>query len=150
VWHAAFDLVCVCGSQSLLFQILRGIEACHRRGIMHRDLKPQNILVTSDGILKIADFGLARAFTVPLRRLTHEVCDVVRGWHSGALLTCVRARMCQIVTLWYRAPEILLGKPVYSPAVDMWAIGAIFAEMVNGKALWRGGCEVDQLFQIFR
>jgi serine/threonine protein kinase len=58
--------------------------------------------------------------------------------------------MCQVVTLWYRAPEILLGKPVYSPAVDMWAIGAIFAEMANGKPLWRGDSEIDQLYSIFQ
>jgi hypothetical protein len=60
--------------QSYLFQLLRGLDACHRIGIMHRDLKPQNILVDSKGVLKIADFGLARAFQLPLRKYTHEVC----------------------------------------------------------------------------
>ncbi len=56
----------------------------------------------------------------------------------------------QVVTLWYRAPEILLGMKIYTPPVDIWAVGAIFAEMVNMKALWRGDSEIDQLFKIFR
>ncbi len=59
--------------QSYLYQILKGVDACHRRGIMHRDLKPQNLLVDRRGTLKIADFGLARCFSVPVRRYTHEV-----------------------------------------------------------------------------
>lgn len=64
-----------------MFQLLRGLDACHRIGIMHRDLKPQNILVDAMGVLKIADFGLARAFQVPLRKYTHEVC-------SDTIATC--------------------------------------------------------------
>lgn len=64
--------------QSYMFQLLRGLDACHRIGIMHRDLKPQNILVDALGVLKIADFGLARAFQLPLRKYTHEVWQVVR------------------------------------------------------------------------
>ena len=87
---------------------------------MHRDLKPHNLLIDKYGKLKIADFGLARAFAVPLRTYTHEV-----------------------VTLWYRAPEILLGGKHYSVGVDMWSIGTIFAEMANkGRPLWVGDCEV--------
>lgn len=87
----------------------------------------QNVLVDKAGHLKLADFGLARSFSVPLKRYTHE-----------------------IITLWYRAPEVLLGQKVYSPAVDMWSVGAIFIEMVNKKAIWRGDSEIDQLFRIFR
>lgn len=113
--------------QSYLFQILRGLDECHRRGIMHRDLKPQNLLVDREGNLKLADFGLARAFVLPLRAYTHEV-----------------------ITLWYRAPEILMGSKKYSPGVDMWSVGAIFAEMVTGRALWPADSEVDELFRIFR
>jgi len=94
---------------------------------MHRDLKPQNLLVDRYGSLKIADFGLARAFMVPIRQYTHEV-----------------------VTLWYRAPEILLGQKAYSPGVDMWSVGTIFAEMVTKRPLWPGDSEIDELYQIFR
>jgi cyclin-dependent kinase 1 len=94
---------------------------------MHRDLKPQNLLVTKDHKLKLADFGLARAFCPPIRPLTHEV-----------------------VTLWYRPPEILLGSQTYAPPVDMWAVGVIIAEMVTKRPLFPGECEIDELFKIFR
>lgn len=113
--------------KSYLYQLLKGMDFCHSRGIMHRDLKPQNLLVDRNGVLKLADFGLARAFMIPVRAYTHEV-----------------------VTLWYRAPEILLGQKTYAPAVDIWSIGAIFAEMVNKRALWPGDSEIDELFRIFR
>jgi cyclin-dependent kinase 1 len=113
--------------KSYLFQMCRGLAFCHARGVMHRDLKPQNLLVTRDGILKIADFGLARAFCPPIRPLTHEV-----------------------VTLWYRPPEILMGSQSYAPPVDVWAIGTIFTEMVNKKPLFPGDSEIDQLYKIFR
>ena len=113
--------------QSLMYQMLAGMDYCHARGIMHRDLKPQNLLVDKRNVLKLADFGLARAFMIPVRAYTHEV-----------------------VTLWYRAPEILLGQRAYAPAVDMWSIGCIFAELVNRKPLWPGDSEIDELFRIFR
>nr|XP_004655746.1 cyclin-dependent kinase 3 isoform X1 [Jaculus jaculus] len=113
--------------KSYLFQLLQGVNFCHIHRVIHRDLKPQNLLINEFGAIKLADFGLARAFGVPLRTYTHEV-----------------------VTLWYRAPEILLGSKLYSTAVDVWSIGCIFAEMVTGKALFPGDSEIDQLFQIFR
>jgi serine/threonine protein kinase len=94
-------------------QLLRGIDFCHGQGVIHRDLKPENVLVNSAGELKIADFGLARAFALPVKQLTHEV-----------------------VTLWYRAPEILMGATHYSVGVDTWAAGCIIAELFRRKPLW--------------
>jgi serine/threonine protein kinase len=113
--------------KSYLYQMIRGLHFCHARGVMHRDLKPQNLLVNKEGKLKLADFGLARAFSLPIRALTHEV-----------------------VTLWYRAPEVLLGSRHYAPPVDMWAIGTIFVEMVNKRPLFPGDSEIDELYRIFR
>ena len=95
--------------------------------MLHRDLKPQNLLINSSGILKLADFGLARAFGIPVKNFTHEV-----------------------VTLWYRAPDILMGSKDYNTSVDMWSVGCIFAELVTKKALFPGKNEEDQLLRIFK
>lgn len=94
--------------QSYMYQLLEGIAYCHVHRVLHRDLKPQNLLIDNRGHIKLADFGLARAFSIPVRTYTHEV-----------------------VTLWYRAPEILLGAKSYSTAVDVWSLGCIFFEMVS-------------------
>lgn len=103
-----------------LKQMLDGILYCHSNRVIHRDLKPQNLLIDSNGNLKIADFGLARSFTVPLPSLTHEV-----------------------VTLWYRPPEILLGQKIYTPSIDVWSIGCIFGKLTsrndNSKASFSRG-----------
>jgi len=113
--------------KSFLYQLICGVMYCHHHRVLHRDLKPQNLLINREGELKLADFGLARAFGIPVRSYTHEV-----------------------VTLWYRAPDVLLGSKRYSTPVDIWSIGCIFAEMCNGAPLFPGTCETNQLDRIFQ
>jgi serine/threonine protein kinase len=114
--------------KSFSYQLLDGMEWCHAHRIIHRDLKPQNLLIDDrTRTLKIADFGLARAFALPIPKYTHEV-----------------------VTVWYRAPEILLGSVEYSVNIDCWSIGCILAEMATLQPLFPGDSEIDTLFRIFR
>ena len=108
-------------AQSFTFQILHALIHLHQHRIFHRDLKPQNLLVDSTGTkVKLADFGLARAFGLPIKTYTHEV-----------------------VTLWYRCPEILLCQKAYSLGVDLWSTGCIFAEMAQRRPLFTGDSEID-------
>ncbi|VDK49566.1 unnamed protein product [Taenia asiatica] len=119
---------CDLSSLSRLEKIGKALRYCHARHIIHCDLKPQNVLDNVNrSVVKLADFGMARSFGYPLRALTHEV-----------------------VTLLYRAPEILLGEAVYCCGVDVWSMGCMFAEMATGDPLFCGDSEVDQLYQIFR
>ena len=107
--------------KSFLYQMLRGIAFCHSHRVLHRDLKPQNLLIDRDRNLKLADFGLARAFGIPVRTYTHEVppppplslAPSLRYQHT-------HPPSSQVVTLWYRAPEILLGSKQYATPVDIW------------------------------
>jgi len=108
-------------------QLLKGIEFCHMNRIIHRDLKPQNLLINGSAQMKIADFGLARAFSLPVPQYTHEV-----------------------VTVWYRPLEILLGSKLYSVPVDLWGVGCILAEMATGSPLFPGDSEIDTAFKIFQ
>jgi len=113
--------------KTLLFQLLAGVAFCHDRRVLHRDLKPQNLLINKEALeLKLADFGLARAFGIPVRSYTHEV-----------------------VTLWYRAPDVLMGSRKYSTPVDLWSVGCIFGEMSRGRPLFPGTSDADQLTKIF-
>lgn len=109
----------------LMIQLLSGVKHLHDNWIVHRDLKTSNLLYTR-GILKIADFGLARPYGSPLKSYTQLV-----------------------VTLWYRAPELLLGAKTYTPAIDMWSVGCIFAELITKEPLLPGRTEIDQLNKIF-
>ena len=113
-------------AKSFLFQLVTGVAYCHHHRVLHRDLKPQNLLINREGELKLADFGLARAFGIPVRSYTHEV-----------------------VTLWYRPPDVLLGSRKYSTPVDIWSVGCIFAEMINGSPLFTGTSEQNQLEKIY-
>ncbi|CDU17320.1 uncharacterized protein PY17X_0719900 [Plasmodium yoelii] len=110
----------------LLKQLLNGVNYLHTNWVMHRDLKPTNLLYSNKGILKICDFGMARKFShIDNPNLTKN-----------------------IVTLWYRAPELLLGEKCYTNKIDMWSIGCIFAEMILKKPLFLGENEVDQMWKI--
>ncbi|PVH97814.1 Pkinase-domain-containing protein [Periconia macrospinosa] len=113
--------------KSFMYQLLRGIAFCHDNRVLHRDLKPQNLLINNRGQLKLADFGLARAFGIPVNTFSNEV-----------------------VTLWYRAPDVLLGSRTYSTSIDIWSAGCIMAEMYTGRPLFPGTTNEDQLQKIFR
>ncbi|XP_031849240.1 cyclin dependent kinase 11B pitslre isoform X4 [Nomia melanderi] len=111
----------------LMQQLLRAVAHLHDNWILHRDLKTSNLLLSHRGILKVGDFGLAREYGSPLRQYTPIV-----------------------VTLWYRAPELLLSGKEYSTPVDMWSVGCIFAELLRMEALFPGKSEIDQLNRIFK
>jgi cyclin-dependent kinase len=134
--------------KKFMAQLVEGVRYCHSHRILHRDLKPQNLLIDREGNLKLGDFGLARAFGVPLRTYTHEVINT--GHETRHLSLPAKYCSSKVVTLWYRSPEILLGGRQYSTTVDMWSVGAIFAEMCTRKPLFPGDSEIDQIFKIFR
>ncbi|TVY46444.1 Negative regulator of the PHO system, partial [Lachnellula cervina] len=113
--------------KSFMHQLLQGIAFCHTNRVLHRDLKPQNLLINVKGQLKLADFGLARAFGIPVNTFSNEV-----------------------VTLWYRAPDVLLGSRTYNTSIDIWSAGCIMAEMYTGRPLFPGTTNEDQLVRIFR
>ncbi|XP_020241337.1 probable serine/threonine-protein kinase At1g54610 [Asparagus officinalis] len=109
-------------------QLLAGLRHCHEKGILHRDIKGSNLLIDKQGVLKIADFGLANHFNPNKKRpLTSRV-----------------------VTLWYRSPELLLGCTDYGVGVDLWSAGCLLAEMFAGRPIMPGKTEVEQLHRIFK
>ncbi|XP_015698673.1 probable serine/threonine-protein kinase At1g54610 isoform X2 [Oryza brachyantha] len=110
-------------------QLLTGIEHCHNKGVLHRDIKSSNLLVSNDGILKIADFGLATSFDPDNKE---------------------QPMTTQVITLWYRPPELLLGATHYGVGVDLWSVGCILAELLLGEPIFPGRTEVEQLHKIFK
>ncbi|KAL5163517.1 putative serine/threonine-protein kinase [Glycine soja] len=111
-----------------MHQLLSGLEHCHNRHVLHRDIKGSNLLIDSEGILRIADFGLASFFDP-----NHK-----------------RPMTSRVVTLWYRPPELLLGATDYGVGVDLWSAGCILAELLAGKPIMPGRTEVEQLHKIFK
>lgn len=110
----------------MIYQLCTAIAFCHTKNIFHRDIKPQNILVDSEFNIKLGDFGLGRAASIPLRNYTS-----------------------QIITLWYRPPELLLGSKYYDASVDIWSLGCIMVEINTLMPLFMGDSEIDQLHKIF-
>jgi len=108
-------------------QLLEGLAYCHKNRVLHRDIKGSNLLINNEGQLKLADFGLARPFDDTGRHLTNRV-----------------------ITLWYRPPELLLGSQQYGPAVDMWSVGCIFAELLTRRPILPGKNEFEQIDLIFK
>ncbi|KAM9040269.1 cyclin-dependent kinase 20-like isoform 3-T14 [Megaptera novaeangliae] len=114
--------------KSYLQMLLKGVAFCHANNIVHRDLKPANLLISASGQLKIADFGLAQVFSPDGSRLyTH-----------------------QVATRWYRAPELLYGARQYDQGVDLWAVGCILGELLNGSPLFPGENDIEQLCCVLR
>uniref|UniRef100_A0ABK0LUV2 Cyclin dependent kinase like 1 n=1 Tax=Rattus norvegicus TaxID=10116 RepID=A0ABK0LUV2_RAT len=111
--------------KNITWQTLQAVNFCHKHNCIHRDVKPENILITKHSVIKLCDFGFARLLTGPGDYYTDYVA-----------------------TRWYRSPELLVGDTQYGPPVDVWAIGCVFAELLSGVPLWPGKSDVDQLYLI--
>lgn len=113
-------------------QLLAGLDYMHKKCVIHRDIKGANVLISNDGVAKLADFGLARVFKKPL---------------PGQARPLLTPKVC---TLWYRAPELLLGMRKYDSNVDVWSMGCLMYELFSGRPLFRGKSDADQMDLIFK
>nr|XP_029508674.1 cyclin-dependent kinase-like 1 isoform X2 [Oncorhynchus nerka] len=111
--------------KSITWQTLQAVNFCHKQNCIHRDVKPENILITKQQVIKLCDFGFARILTGP--------CDYYTDY---------------VATRWYRAPELLVGDTQYGAPVDVWALGCVFSELLSGIPLWPGKSDMDQLYLI--
>mmetsp|Transcript_91168 Transcript_91168/g.294600 ORF Transcript_91168/g.294600 Transcript_91168/m.294600 type:complete len:1061 (+) Transcript_91168:3546-6728(+) len=119
-------------------QLLTGLSHVHHQGMMHRNLKPDNIFINVQGIVKIGDFTSTRMLDVPFQAYTPE--DPKERDRSGR----------EMRRLWYRAPELILRDEIYGPKVDTWSVGCLLAEAASGRALFQSDSEIDHLFRVFR
>lgn len=124
--------------KSLSYQLLKSLEYLHSQGVMHRNIKPENILIDDKGTVKLADFFMSRIALVPHVPYTPE--DPKERERSGR-----EARR-----LWYRSPEMLFRKTYYFVDVDVWALGCLVCEMILGEPLFPGESEIEQLIKIFK
>jgi len=123
--------------QCFLYQILCGLKYIHSAGVIHRDLKPRHLLVNADCELKICDFGSAGGF------VSWGAEELVKSSGKDFMIYNVGSR-------WYRAPEIMLGSPGYTKAIDMWSVGCIFAELIGGKPIFAGEDAMDDIQRILQ
>jgi len=117
--------------QYIIYQLLKALGYMHSGNVLHRDMKPSNLLLNSECLVKVADFGLARSIN-----------DIDGENAQNPVLTDY------VATRWYRAPEILLGSTKYTKGVDMWSIGCILGELLNGKPIFPGTSTMNQLDKI--
>ncbi len=131
---------------AIMYQLLCGAKALHENGVLHRDLKPGNILISKNCDVKITDFGLSR-YVPQGRTCSQTEHPLERGDNTEGHAQLMTE---YVVTRWYRPPEIMLSpNGTYAEAVDMWSIGCIFGEMLNRKPLFPGKDFMDQLTRVF-
>ncbi|KAI6645833.1 Cyclin-dependent kinase-like 2 [Oopsacas minuta] len=111
--------------KGIIWQVIQGIRFCHLNGVVHRDVKPENVLISEGGVVKLCDFGFARRMAAPGEAYTDYVA-----------------------TRWYRAPELLVGDNMYNESVDVWSIGCVLVELLTGEPLFPGDSDIDQIYHI--